>query len=338
MSRIGANEFFADFSSLAKLKTQSKKDPDAALKQVAKEFESIFINMMFKNMRSANENIGTDLFSSSQMKHYQEMMDSQMSQNLANNGGVGLADALIRQLSRSSGLEKADDATSSTSSDSDWLAQLNKIDSGQLNTMIKLAADNAARDAQSNSARQADSVSGSELRNKTSLDEPSNTSIPVKEVVFGSPEAFVEQLWPLAKQAGETIGVDPKAILAQAALESGWGKHPIAKDDGTASFNLFGIKADSRWSGDKAVVNTLEYRDGVAKQEKAAFRAYSSFEDSFNDYADFLNASERYKDALQAGDDAAMFAAYLQKGGYATDPNYANKIQNILSSKWFNSL
>ncbi|ADZ92576.1 flagellar assembly peptidoglycan hydrolase FlgJ [Marinomonas mediterranea] len=338
MSRIGANEFFADFSSLARLKTQSQKDPDAALKQVAKEFESIFINMMFKNMRSANENIGSDLFSSSQMKHYQEMMDSQMSQSLANNGGVGLADALIRQLSNRSGVEATQASSSMTRSDSDWLSQLNRIDSGQLNTMVKLAADNAAKSDSEKTAPQS-SISQNSLSQSSSSQNslPPNT-VSAKEVIFDSPEAFVEALWPLAKQAGESIGVDPKAILAQAALESGWGKYPIAKEDGNASFNLFGIKADSRWSGDKAVVNTLEYRDGIAKKERAAFRAYSSFQDSFIDYADFLDTSERYKDALQAGDDAAMFAAYLQKGGYATDPDYATKIQNILSSKWFTRL
>jgi flagellar protein FlgJ len=85
-------------------------------------------------------------------------------------------------------------------------------------------------------------------------------------------------------------------------------------------------------------VSTLEFKEGVAQREKAAFRAYDSFSQSFEDYADFLKNSERYQDALEAGDNAAMFAAYLQKGGYATDPNYADKITNILSSKWFKTL
>jgi len=157
-------------------------------------------------------------------------------------------------------------------------------------------------------------------------------------VVFESPDEFVENLWPHAQQAAEKLGVNPKAILAQAALETGWGKYPIAKENGAASFNLFGIKADGRWSGDRAVVNTLEFRDGVAKREKAAFRAYDSFGQSFDDYANFLSSSERYKDALQSGDDASMFAASLQKGGYATDPKYSEKIDSILSSQWFQGL
>ncbi|MBJ7549113.1 flagellar assembly peptidoglycan hydrolase FlgJ [Marinomonas ostreistagni] len=318
MSRIDNNAFFADFNSLVDLKRQAQQDPDAALKQVAQEFEAIFINMMFKNMRQANENIGGGIFDSAQTKQYTEMMDSQMAQSLANAGGIGLAESLVRQL-QGQGVASSDGQGSgldSALSDVSFLRNIPTLNTEQLQAVAKKAANELAQAATNSASR----------------------SIQASDVAFESPDSFVEGLWPYAQQAGEKLGVDPKAILAQAALETGWGKYPMAKSDGSPSYNVFGIKADQRWSGDRALVNTVEYRDGVAQQEKAAFRAYDSFAQSFDDYADFLKASERYQNALEVGDNAAMFAAYLQKGGYATDPEYADKISNILSSKWFKSL
>jgi flagellar protein FlgJ len=316
------DDFFADFSALTALKTKAQKDPEAALKDVAQQFESIFINMLLKNMRSTNEAIGSGLFSSAQTKQYQEMMDSQMSQGLAKSGGLGLSEALIRQYqTKQQGFSTPE---AKERGDTDFLNQVAKQDLIRVQALAHRASTEFIQSIQQET--QNSSASG-----VASL--PSALS-----VVFESPDDFVDNLWPHAQQAADKLGVNPKAILAQAALETGWGKYPIAKEDGAASFNLFGIKADSRWQGDRAVVNTLEFRDGVAKREKAAFRAYDSFSQSFDDYADFLSSSERYKDALQAGDDASMFAASLQKGGYATDPKYSEKIDNILSSKWFQHL
>ncbi|MFD1384417.1 flagellar assembly peptidoglycan hydrolase FlgJ [Rhodanobacter aciditrophus] len=317
MSRIDNNTFFADFNSLANLKTQAQKDPDAALKKVAQEFEAIFINMLFKNMRSANETIGGGLFDSSQTKQYTEMMDSQMAQSLAGSGGIGLADALVRQFQgKGSGNNSPADAQES---EADFLTRLSTLDTSHIQAVAKKAAQ--------------------ELAGNVSLDSSSETAtLSVDDVVFSSPDSFVASLWPHAQKAGEQLGVDPKAILAQAALETGWGKYPMAKDDGSPSYNMFGIKADHRWGGDRALVNTLEFRGGIPKQEKASFRAYDSFAESFADYAQFLQSGDRYKNALQVGGDAASFAASLQQSGYATDPQYAEKITNILSSKWFKSL
>lgn len=320
-------DFFADFSTLTDLKTKAQKDPDAALKDVAQQFESIFINMLLKNMRSTNEAIGSGLFSSAQTKQYQEMMDSQMSQSMAQSGGIGLSEALIRQYqTQQQGRISSPEAKER--GDTDFLNQVAKQDLVRIQAMAHRASTEFIQSVQQEVEQKSQNVSSA-----GSSSAPSALS-----VVFGSPDEFVENLWPHAQQAAEKLGVNPKAILAQAALETGWGKYPIAKEDGAASFNLFGIKADSRWQGDRAVVNTLEFRDGVAKREKAAFRAYDSFSQSFDDYANFLSSSERYKDALRAGDDASMFAASLQKGGYATDPKYSEKIDNILSSKWFQGL
>ena len=103
---------------------------------------------------------------------------------------------------------------------------------------------------------------------------------------------------PYAERAARALGVDSSLILAQAALETGWGKKVIANTRGS-SHNLFNIKADKRWTGDKVATQTLEYHQGIPVKENAAFRSYSSFEDSFNDYVQFLNDNPRANSALR---------------------------------------
>jgi flagellar protein FlgJ len=161
--------------------------------------------------------------------------------------------------------------------------------------------------------------------NDTKASEP----LPAR---FESPEEFVSSLLPLATDIATELGVDPKVLLAQAALETGWGKH-IIKDGSESTNNLFNIKADKRWDGDRAQVNTLEYRDGLAQQEKAQFRSYDSYEQSFRDYADFLKNSPRYQQALEVAADPRQYLQQLQAAGYATDPAYADKITTIFESR-----
>lgn len=337
MNKVDSNDFFADFNALAKLKTRAQKDPDGALRKVAQEFESIFINMMLKNMRASNDAIGADLFSSNESKQYREMLDAQMSQALAKSGGMGIADALVRQL-QSQSLSGQDATASQKNSETNFLNQVATQDLARIQALARQTSSDLMKEVQQTNQV---NVASTETKNTVSAmaTKTAEQTIPaVEEVAFSSPNEFIKSLWPLAQQAGKSLGIDPKAVLAQAALETGWGKYPIAKADGTASFNMFGIKADSRWNGDRAVVSTLEYQNGIAKQQKAPFRAYNSFADSFEDYAHFLKSSERYKDALLAGDDVAMFADKLQQGGYATDPQYSQKIQNIASSDWFKGL
>ncbi len=152
----------------------------------------------------------------------------------------------------------------------------------------------------------------------------------------GSPAEFVRALWPHAEQAGRELGIDPRAIVAQAALETGWGERQIRDGDGRSSFNLFGIKADERWPGRRVGVTTLEYTDGIALPQRAQFRAYGSLAEGVADYARFLRTNPRYRAALAAGGDSAGFAAGLQSAGYATDPAYAAKLGGILASPLLN--
>jgi len=119
--------------------------------------------------------------------------------------------------------------------------------------------------------------------------------------------------------------------VAQAALETGWGRHMIRGEQGEPSFNLFGIKADSRWKGDAVSLTTTEYREGLPMKEQASFRAYQDYESSFRDYAAFLESNPRYRDVLSAADKPEVFAEKLQEAGYATDPNYGSKIRQIMN-------
>jgi len=144
-----------------------------------------------------------------------------------------------------------------------------------------------------------------------------------------TPESFVTQIWHHARQAARELGVNVRALIAQAALETNWGKHGLRRDDnGDSAHNLFGIKATG-WQGERATTRTHEYRNGVRQSERAAFRAYSSVAESFTDYVKLLKQNPRYQNALHAGDNVRGFASALQKAGYATDPDYADKISAI---------
>ncbi|WDM69368.1 flagellar assembly peptidoglycan hydrolase FlgJ [Xanthomonas cucurbitae] len=141
-----------------------------------------------------------------------------------------------------------------------------------------------------------------------------------------TPEGFVAKIWTHAQKAARELGVDPRALVAQAALETGWGRRGIG--NGGDSNNLFGIKATG-WNGAKVTTGTHEYVNGVKTTETADFRAYGSAEESFADYVRLLKNNDRYQGALQAGTDIHGFARGLQRAGYATDPGYAAKIAAI---------
>jgi flagellar protein FlgJ len=120
-------------------------------------------------------------------------------------------------------------------------------------------------------------------------------------------------------------------MIAQAAVESGWGKSLIHKNDGENSHNLFGIKADKRWEGDKATVDTLEFVNNLPEKQQASFRSYGSFSDSMDDYVDFIKSNPRYDHAVGKADAPKEYFDALQNAGYATDPNYAEKVMSVFN-------
>ena len=253
-------------------------------------------------MRQAS--LAEGIFDSSQSETYQDMSDQQLAIDLSAKGGLGLQDMIIRQLG----------------------GQVDsKLDNSEMVNSVPV------RSSYSPDVYQAQEAILQKVAKVTPQEVPSVTESKT-DINFDSPKSFVQQLWSMAKQAADKIGVKAEVLLSQAALETGWGKHVINKPDGQSSHNLFNIKADSRWQGDSTTKGTLEYRDGVAVKEQAKFRSYDSYQDSFNDYVNFIQTQPRYQQALEQAQDPEAFIEGLHKAGYATDPNYSDKIKQIMNS------
>lgn len=292
------SDSYLDNTSLNKLKSRSVSTSQEGLKAVAAEFESIFVKMMMKSMRDAS--FGNPLFDSDSAKVYRDMYDDQLSLDLSKSGGLGLADMMVRQLQQYMPKEKEEN-------DITFKVNTPKIFDSNIKSRMDLNA-------------------------TSHIETPlKNDGAPIK-----TPQEFVEKLWPLAETASEKTGISPKVLIAQAALETGWGKYMVRKPDGQNSFNLFNIKADHRWDGDKAAISTIEYTGGVASKKQANFRVYDSFSDGFNDYVKFLQQSPRYSNALSVASDDKRFVSSLQESGYATDPKYAQKIERIMNDRPLN--
>jgi flagellar protein FlgJ len=279
-----------DFSAYAALRADARQGTDKAanLDQVARQFESLFIHMMVKQMRQAS--LGSSMLDSDQSLFYRDMYDQQLSSGMADSGGIGLRDAIVRQLGGT-----PDTSAASGRTTADYLAA---------------------------PTRRAPAL-------QPAVIEQSESRGPATG--FADQEDFIKRLRPYAQAAARRLGVPAEALLAQAALETGWGRAMPSAANGEPSHNLFGIKADTRWDGERVSVQTLEYRDGVAMKTRADFRAYASFADSFADYADFVAGNPRYRQALQSAGDPQQYFQALQQAGYATDPSYADKVQAILA-------
>ncbi len=288
---------YQDISSLDNLRKEAQGDEKAALEKVAKQFEGIFMKMLLKSMREANKAFESESpFNSQSSETYRNMHDDQMAMELSENGSLGLAGLIVQQLSpQSSGFTPS---------------SVLRSDSGMPMTQAAASRNNTASEV------------------PASIDK--NLAQVAQQPKFTSPKDFVEQLLPLANKAAKELGASPNLLIAQAALETGWGQKIAAKQPQQSSFNLFNIKADKRWDGESAKVSTLEYRDGVAVREKAQFRAYDDFKQSFEDFAGFIKNSSRYQQAMENVSNPASFLQGIQKAGYATDPNYADKVMSVL--------
>jgi flagellar protein FlgJ len=176
-------------------------------------------------------------------------------------------------------------------------------------------------DAQPSS--QAMSLQAMALRNRAagSLDESNGVDSDTQQ-------QFLASIKPWAQETAGKLGVAPELVAAHAALESGWGKQPL-KNGAAQANNLFGIKAGSSWQGDVAVASTTEYEHGAMLKKTERFRSYPDTASAFRDYADLLTSNPRYAAALNTGSDARAFASGLAKAGYATDPNYADKLSKV---------
>lgn len=285
-------------------------------KEVARQFEALFLQQFIKQARQASTGV-QGLFQSDQTRLAQSMYDEQIAMQLAD-PGMGLAQALLDQMQSADGEDRT----------------------------IHLTAERPPELAQSRDPALKSRIGPDRPQHASSIsaliDMLSGTSVgraagAVVSAIRGAPqhvEQFVSRMTHAARHASAESGVPTELILSQAALESGWGQREIRGEDGTPSYNLFGIKASPNWKGKVVHVMTTEYEGGVARKVKQPFRAYDSYAESFADYARLISRSERYSEVLTAStpQDAAHS---IQRAGYATDPSYAEKLISIMG--YFNS-
>ena len=348
---------FTDLNRLNQFKVGADRDSEGNIRKVAQEFESLFLNQMMQAMRKASEVFAEGNFlNSNESKTYQDMHDQQLSLTLSKNQGIGLADVLSRQLSKTNQPRARSNPFAQIESPTAQLASAAapvdgfKRDDAQLINQRRLSLPARLSDRLSAgilpSGNEGKPLSGQDWvpaqayaapadKQLSTGDEASSRSERLAggkntgRKAFTSPSEFVATMLPMAESAAKKIGVDPHYLVAQAALETGWGKSIIRQHDGSSSHNLFGIKSHGSWQGESAKVLTTEYRQGQAVKEAASFRSYDSYQQSFEDFVSFLQSNGRYEKALSSTADADQFARELQKAGYATDPNYARKISQI---------
>ncbi|MCU1752482.1 flagellar assembly peptidoglycan hydrolase FlgJ [Pseudomonas sp. 6D_7.1_Bac1] len=399
----GDSGSYSDLNRLNQLKV-GDKNSDSNMRKVAQEFESLFLGEMLKSMRSATETLGKDNpLNTPAAKQYQEMYDQQLAVSMSRQGhGIGLADVLIRQMSKNKPLAPGEAAAMSAAKQEVAKAAVSTpVAAGTLGTNGPLSrlngerplwASRSVKAPQSTASHSNDVALLNQRRlalppkltdrllaglvpsasttaattttelNKVQLPQGSKTAsdplfngdwlasqtdstsgggmqiygramaqiplAPAKKT-FSSADEFINTMMPMAKAAADRIGVDPRYLVAQAALETGYGKSVMRAQDGSNSHNLFGIKAGSSWQGDSARAITSEFRNGAMVKETAEFRSYDSYQDSFHDLVTLLQSNNRYQDVLKSADNPEQFVRELQKAGYATDPNYASKISQI---------
>lgn len=355
MNTLNNTYNYNDLSALNAISQTGEDNQADALKAVANQFESMFVAMMLKSMRDANAVFEQDNpLNTNESKFYRQMFDDQLALSMSQGQGIGLADTLYKQMmdqfevkeNKPEGLLPLHDSIQqhginpfSSLKPGYTLQQMHSAlkSHPQAEELPKTAINGThPREEKTSDAQENRPAIQTEVNMKNASAQAEHLGPVRKQMGFSSPDEFVETIWPIAKELGEKMGIAPKAIVAQAALETGWGKHIIHKGDGNSSHNLFGIKADTRWQGDVAKVSTLEYRQGIAQKEVAPFRVYDSYASSLEDYVNFVSKSERYSQAVNNGDNIQKYTQGLQQGGYATDPNYAQKIQRIASGDVLN--
>ncbi len=309
-----------DVKGLNDLKRDARANTPAANKAVAQQFEALFLQTVLKSMRDATPHEG--MFDSEQSRMFESMYDQQLTQVLATrSNGTGLAALIEKQLSRLGGdVQPLGDLPFSRPAPALPLAppsagiplsQLQGAPSAALRPLSGVAA----------------AVAGAP--------SASLPSIPAAGTSSGSRD-FIGQVLPHALEASRTTGIPAHFMVAQAALETGWGKSEPRLPSGLPSYNLFGIKADRSWTGPVVTATTTEVVNGLAQRQTAQFRAYSSYGEAFQDYARLLASSPRYASVLGTRD-AATFAQGLQQAGYATDPLYAAKLTRIIAGNTLRS-
>ncbi len=340
--KMADNSFYLDFSQLEKIKSTASNQHDKAVKQVAEQFESLFLKQIISTMRKASfgGGLGEDSFATD---HYKDMYDNQIATLLAKRGGIGLADRLTRQLGSSMRLQGNENNPAQIHNQPVLPSQL-KMPSRPMQAEAAQTTNNPfTAQSSANSGKQAANIAATEAEAVTiplqgfDADRMFSQSLLKNQQIDNAlqntkaPQDFVNQLLPHATNAANQLGVDPQVLIAQSALETGWGQKIPRYADGSSSFNLFGIKAGANWQGKTVTITTTEFEQGRFVKKQAVFRAYDNVQQSMQDYVRFIQQNPRYQGALNASSNSAQYLQELQKAGYATDPEYADKIQRIMA-------
>lgn len=334
-SAATANIF--DVSGLATLKRQAKAGDPASNKAVAKQFEALFLQMVLKSMRDATPHEG--LFDNEQTQMYQSLLDQQLGQVLGgSHRGTGLAAMIEAQLARQNQEPQIFDTPLplQPAASKFLLPQPDKglpLPPQGISAPIPLNALSVSLvPVIPIASSYPTSPSVAPLPAPATVSPaPTNVNILAPATTSAVQRAFVERLLPAAASAEQKTGIPAHFMIAHAALETGWGKSEPRRADGSPSFNLFGIKAGASWRGPSVDAATTEVIAGVAQRRTERFRAYSSYAEAVNDYAQLLTNNPRYAAALGARE-PARFAQSLQAAGYATDPLYAVKLERVIGS------
>lgn len=311
------SQFALDLQGLQRLKHTARQDPQEGVKSAARDFEAIFLRMMLKSMREATPQSG--LLDSQQARFYTEMLDKQWAQELSGKG-FGLAEKLVEQL-QSSGMVPGGERAGEP------------LIAGIPRGTPRVLKSDAGEAAVASTARERgflgalDARSAAQAAGQPAPETPSRG----EDTRPAHVARFVDSLRGPAEAAARQTGVPAELILAQAALETGWGRYEIPTADGGNSHNLFGIKAGSQWRGDTTDIVTTEYADGRPEKRVDRFRVYDDYQAAFTDYARLIGDNPRYAGVVTATD-GAQAARALQAGGYATDPRYADKLIAVMES------
>ncbi|WP_108446296.1 flagellar assembly peptidoglycan hydrolase FlgJ [Halomonas denitrificans] len=309
-----SGQFALDVQGLERIKHSARQTPGEGLDAAARQFEALFVQMMMKSMRDAVPSSG--LLDNRQTEYFQELLDKQWSQGIAESG-VGLAERLTAQLDgRFGGATPARDGELEA-----LIAGIPRGTPRPLENALRPEGDGEA-DAASMPRSFLDALQ---------TDAPADTASRLRDERPAHVRDFLERLAAPARAASRASGVPAELILAQAALETGWGRHEIATPGGGNSHNLFGIKAGSTWRGETTEILTHEVIDGRRQAVRDRFRVYGSFEEAFTDYARLIGDNPRYAGVVTAGS-ADQAARALQQGGYATDPAYADKLIAVMDT------
>ncbi|MDE9549919.1 flagellar assembly peptidoglycan hydrolase FlgJ [Xenorhabdus bovienii] len=287
-----------DVNSLHSLKAKLSQEPQQGLRQVAQELEGVFVQMMLKSMRSSLPQDG--ILSSDQTRFYTSMYDQQIAQDLSQKG-LGFADMIVKQFSNANNVASEQAGTVPMPLDKEFLQTLPKQALEQFMRRTMTAPFSSA-------------ASKGSVQSK---------SLPV------SSTDFVSMLSLPAQIASQQSGIPHLLIIAQAALESGWGQREILTAEGKPSHNLFGIKAGKHWKGAVTNIMTTEYIEGEPKKMHDSFRVYGSYREAITDYVKLLTENPRYAKVAQSTT-AEQGAYSLQSAGYATDPGYAKKLVSLI--------